>query len=132
MKMTKLVYPMAFVLAITLATAGCRNHKPVGVTPIGNGQGPQIGDQSLGTVPYDQNGHIQQANISDFDNMIPDRQPLPVCCFNTGVGDWNPSQMREIFVQRAERIAKAQIGDWQKSSHENQEAAFAAQQVTDL
>ena len=47
-------------------------------------------------------------------------------------GDWNPSQMHEIFTQRAERITKAQMGDWQKSSHENQEAAFAAQQVADL
>lgn len=47
-------------------------------------------------------------------------------------GNWNPSQMHEIFAQRAERIAKAQIGDWQKASHENQEAALAAHQITDL
>ncbi|HUI06131.1 MAG TPA: hypothetical protein VL486_03920 [Verrucomicrobiae bacterium] len=47
-------------------------------------------------------------------------------------GDWSPSQMHEIFDQRAERIAKAQLGDWQKSSHENREASFAAQQVTGL
>jgi len=76
MKMTKLVYPMAFVLAITLATAGCRNHKPVGVTPIGNGQGPQIGDQSPNTLASDQNGHIQQADINGFDNMTEDRAAL--------------------------------------------------------
>jgi hypothetical protein len=47
-------------------------------------------------------------------------------------GNWNPSEMHEIFNQRAERIAKAQIGDWQKSSRENQDASVAARQVVDL
>ena len=36
MKMMKLIYPLAFALALTLATTGCRNHKPYGVTPIPN------------------------------------------------------------------------------------------------
>ena len=43
--------------------------------------------------------------------------------------DWNPRRMQELFNHRFERIAKAQIGDWQKSSRE---ASLAAQQVADI
>ena len=46
--------------------------------------------------------------------------------------DWSPSQMHEIFTQRAERIAKAQLGDWQRVSRENQEASLAAEAVIDI
>ena len=45
--------------------------------------------------------------------------------------DWTPSQMHEIFKQRASRIAKTQIGDWKEHSRENQEGSVAAQQVAD-
>ena len=38
MKMMKLIYPLAFALAVTLAATGCRNHKPVGVTPHAAGR----------------------------------------------------------------------------------------------
>ena len=34
MKTMKLIYPLAFVLAFTLATTGCNNHKAVGVTKM--------------------------------------------------------------------------------------------------
>ena len=34
MKMMKLTYLLAFALAVTLAATGCRNHRPVKVTPI--------------------------------------------------------------------------------------------------
>jgi peptidoglycan-associated lipoprotein len=77
MKMMKLVYPMTLALAVTLAATGCRNHKPVGVTPIGNGQGGQVGDiGSGGTMGGNQPGGGEQANINDFDNMTQDRQAL--------------------------------------------------------
>ena len=33
MKTMKLIYPLAFALALTLATTGCHNHKPVKITP---------------------------------------------------------------------------------------------------
>ena len=46
--------------------------------------------------------------------------------------DWSPSQMHDVFTTRAARIAKAQIGDWQRSTRENQEAAWAAEGVTEL
>jgi hypothetical protein len=44
-------------------------------------------------------------------------------------GDWSPSQMREIFARRAERIAKSQLGDWQKANHENQQVSWAAEEM---
>ena len=47
-------------------------------------------------------------------------------------GNWTPSQMHDIFTQRAARIAKAQIGDWQTAARENQEASWAAEEVTRL
>ena len=77
MKMMKLVYPMAFVLALTLATTGCRNHRPIGVTPIPNGPGSQVGDiGSGGTLGGNQPGGGQQASIGGFDNMTEDRAAL--------------------------------------------------------
>lgn len=77
MKMMKLVYPMTLALAVTLAATGCRNHRPYGVTPIPNGQGGLVNPGEGGTLPGgNQPGGGQQANIQDFDTMIPDRQAL--------------------------------------------------------
>ena len=45
---------------------------------------------------------------------------------------WTPAQMHEIFAQRSARIAKAQIGDWQSCSRENEEASLAAEDVMRL
>ncbi len=42
----------------------------------------------------------------------------------------SPAELHETFTRRAERIAKAQIGEWQTSSRENQEASWAAEEVT--
>jgi hypothetical protein len=47
-------------------------------------------------------------------------------------GHWSPSDMREIFSRRAERIGKSQIGNWQIDSRENQEASSAAEAVIDI
>jgi peptidoglycan-associated lipoprotein len=77
MKMMKLIYPMAFVLAVTLAATGCRNHKPYGVTPIPPGQGGQVGDLGAGgTMGGSQVGGGQTASLSGFDNMTEDRAAL--------------------------------------------------------
>jgi peptidoglycan-associated lipoprotein len=77
MKMMKLVYPMACVLALTLAATGCRNHKPYGVTPIPNGPGGQVGEPGAGgTMGGNQVGGGQTARLSDFDNMTEDRTAL--------------------------------------------------------
>ena len=77
MKMTKLVYPMVLVLAITLATTGCRNHKPVGVTPIGPGQAGNPNDIGAGgTMGSGGAGGGEQANLTGFENMTEDRAAL--------------------------------------------------------
>ena len=77
MKMMKLVYPMAVVLALTLATTGRRNHKPYGVTPIPNGQGGQVGEPGAGgTMGGNQPGGGQTASLAEFENMIEDRAAL--------------------------------------------------------
>jgi len=55
MKMMKLVYPMTLALMVTLAATGCRNHKPVGVTPIPPGPGPMINEPGPGnSIPSNQ------------------------------------------------------------------------------
>jgi peptidoglycan-associated lipoprotein len=75
--MMKLVFPMTLALAVTLAATGCRNHKPVGVTPIPNGQGGQVGDiGSGGTMGNGGVGGGEQAGISGFENMTEDRAAL--------------------------------------------------------
>jgi len=78
MKMMKLVYPMTLALAVTLAATGCRNHKPVGVTPIPNGQTSNPNDIGPGNTIGNNGGPGggPQASIQDFDSMTPDRQAL--------------------------------------------------------
>jgi peptidoglycan-associated lipoprotein len=52
MKMNKLVCSLAFALAITLASTGCR-HQPVGVTHIPGSTPPPVADnQNINTMPY--------------------------------------------------------------------------------
>ena len=49
---TKLIYSLAFALAVTLATTGCR-HKPVNVTPMTPGQTPTLPvEPGPGTTRY--------------------------------------------------------------------------------
>ena len=88
MKTMKLIYPLAFALAVTLASTGCRTHQPVGITPIpgsqtsivGNGDNPNT-LPGAGTVPPDTNPTTQTgggptANADEFDNMTEDRAAL--------------------------------------------------------
>jgi len=77
MKMMKLVYPLILGLTVTLAATGCRNHKPVGVTPIPPGQGGQVGELPPGgTMGGNQAGGGEQTSISSFENMTEDRAAL--------------------------------------------------------
>ena len=83
MKMTKLIYPLAFALAITLASTGCHNRQ-VKVTPIpGPGQTglkDQTGRDTLQPPPIynpgDNPGSIPVTDPSMFENMIEDRAAL--------------------------------------------------------
>lgn len=87
MKTMKLIYPLAFALALTLATTGCHNHKAVGVTALpGQRQGVVPNDNNNpNTLPGDKlnsdnnvnsNNGIPVANADTFDNMNEDRAAL--------------------------------------------------------
>jgi peptidoglycan-associated lipoprotein len=88
MKLMKLIYPLAFALAITLVTTGCHNHKAVGVTPIPGARTDNPGDETStktlppgttmnpDTNPNANPGVIPVASATDFDNMTEDRVAL--------------------------------------------------------
>jgi peptidoglycan-associated lipoprotein len=86
MKTMKLIYPLAFALAFTLATTGCHNHKVVGVTPIPGARTGNPGDETAGsTVPPGSSmpadtgvgtGGLPTASADSFDNMTEDRAAL--------------------------------------------------------
>jgi peptidoglycan-associated lipoprotein len=77
MKMMKLTYLLAFALAVTLADTGCRNHRPVKVTPIPGSQTGNPNDQTdYKTKPYNQTEGIPVANLEDFEGMAADRAAL--------------------------------------------------------
>jgi peptidoglycan-associated lipoprotein len=86
MKTMKLIYPLAFALAIILATTGCHNHKAVKVTPIPGSINPNPGDAGSGntlppgnTMPTDTGvgaGGLPTASAESFDNMTEDRAAL--------------------------------------------------------
>jgi len=89
MKMTKLIYPLAFALAITLASTGCHNRQ-VKVTPIpksptgnpndtgGGGTLPPPGGavDSTGGTGVVGTGGGQTAPLDMFDDMIKDPAAL--------------------------------------------------------
>ena len=88
MKMMKLTCSLTVALAVALAATGCKNHKPVGVTPLpGQQTAGQVGDQGPGgTIPAvsgttssegaSQTGGGQTASLESFDNMNADRAAL--------------------------------------------------------
>jgi peptidoglycan-associated lipoprotein len=86
MKMMKLIYPLAFALAITLATTGCHNHKPMNTTPLPGARTGNPGDVGGGntlppgnTLPTDTGigaGGLPTASADSFDNMTEDRAAL--------------------------------------------------------
>ena len=85
MKTTKWIFPLALMLALTLAATGCK-HKPGTVTKLPGTRAGQMGDSSEGTKPggsFDPNaggavqtGGGQTANAEDFENMTMDRAAL--------------------------------------------------------
>jgi peptidoglycan-associated lipoprotein len=85
MKTMKLIYPLAFALALALATTGCHNHKAVGVTALPGQKSGMVGDNNSpntlpppgGAMNSDNNPNgIPVANATDFDNMTEDRAAL--------------------------------------------------------
>jgi peptidoglycan-associated lipoprotein len=84
MKTMKLIYPLAFALALTLATTGCHNHKAVGVTALPGQRPGTVGDNGGGNTlppggamnPEVGAGGIPVADAGSFDNMSEDRAAL--------------------------------------------------------
>jgi len=81
MKMMKLTYVMVFALAITLAATGCKNHRPVKVTPIPGSPG-MTSDQGPGsTLPpgegvQSQPGSMATTSLDEFEGMTKDPAAL--------------------------------------------------------
>ncbi len=87
MKMMKLIYPLAFALAVTLTTTGCHNHQAK-ITPLNGSTTPPITDISNpptipSTPPYNPNdnlnshdNHLTTTDQAMFDGMIEDRVAL--------------------------------------------------------
>lgn len=86
MKMTKLIYPLVFALAITLAATGCK-HKPGQLTKLPGQRQGQMGDSSAGGTlppapPFDPNAAgvnpsgIPTTNPDEFEGMTKDAAAL--------------------------------------------------------
>jgi peptidoglycan-associated lipoprotein len=76
MKIMKLTCSLAFALAITLAATGCKNHKPVGVTPIPQGPGSIVGEAGPGNTLPGEPGVVPTTSLADFEGMRMDRDAL--------------------------------------------------------
>ena len=75
MKLNKMIFALALVVAGALASTGCK-HEPVDVTNIPETK-PAFTDIGSGTLNGGESGGpIAQAPLSDFDNMVPDPQAL--------------------------------------------------------
>jgi peptidoglycan-associated lipoprotein len=118
MKMTKVVCSLAFVLAITLASTGCR-HQPVGVTHIPGstipavtepGPGGTIGDTGntgatgVGTVP----GAIANSESWDPANMDQDASALAA---NTIHFAYDSAVIRDSDQANLQAVAQALNAD---------------------
>ena len=85
MKMMKLTYLLAFALAVTLADTGCRNHRPVKVTPIPGTPSGQVGELGPGGTMA-QGGQVNRRRVNQqaWKNLkawpkTPRRWPLTRC-----------------------------------------------------
>jgi len=77
MKMMKLTYLLALALAITLADTGCRNHRPVKVTPIPGSRSSMVGEPGAGgTMNVGETGGGSTASLEDFEGMAKDPSAL--------------------------------------------------------
>src|SRR5271170_2301915 len=79
MKTMKLIYPLAF--AVALVATGCGSHKPIGMTPLPPGPTPPPIEPTPTTVPYTSDTNatgtaLPQANPDLFQGMIEDTNAL--------------------------------------------------------
>ena len=119
MKTMKLIYPLAFALALTLASTGCRTHKPGTITPLPSsptgvvGGGDASGTYPGGQLPPDvgvqtNTGPIALGNPDDFDNMTMDRAALAA---NTVHFAYDSSVIRSSEQANLQAVAAALAAD---------------------
>ena len=77
MKIMKLTCSLALALAVTLAATGCRNHKPVRVTPLPGSNSGLVGEPGAGgTMNASEPGGGATASLGGFENTTDDRAAL--------------------------------------------------------
>jgi peptidoglycan-associated lipoprotein len=77
MKIMKLTCSLAFALAIALTATGCKNHKPVGVTPLPGSNSGLVGEPGPGaTMNASETGGGATASLENFEGMAADRAAL--------------------------------------------------------
>ena len=118
MKTMKLIYPLAFALALTLATTGCHNHKAVGVTALPGQRPGAVGDNNGGGTLNDgsklnsdnmgnANG-IPVAGADSFDNMNEDRAALAAYTVHFA---YDSSVIRKSEQANLQSVAQALAAD---------------------
>ena len=120
MKTMKLIYPLAFALAITLASTGCRTHKPGPITPLYGSQNGNPGDMGGGDtlgggdkLPPEppvttQTGGGSVADLTGFDNYTEDRAALAA---NTVHFAYDSSAIRNSEQANLQAVAAALSAD---------------------
>ena len=76
MKMMKLTYLLTFAVAITLAVTGCKNHRPVGITPVHGTPTGNPSDADINTKPYNPGNEPQTIATAPIE-MSPRAQGKP-------------------------------------------------------
>ena len=118
MKMTKMIYPLAFALAITLASTGCHNRQ-VKVTPIPGQNRQGLTDVNPNTLPpppiYNpdtdpnkRDGSIPLAPDGEFDNMLKDPAALAAYTIHFA---FDSSAIKASEKANLESVAAALKGD---------------------
>ena len=121
MKTMKLIYPLAFALAITLASTGCK-HTPTGITPMTRPTPPVVPDQGTArTLP----GSGPGPRINPYE-PVP-YQPGPIDLST----NWDPSKMiRDPAALAADTIHfaydSAVIRDSEQASLQSVASALAS------
>jgi peptidoglycan-associated lipoprotein len=108
MKIMKLTCSLAFALAIALAATGCKNHQPVGVTPIPPGAGGMVGETGPGnTLPAEPNV-VPTASLADFEGMAMDRAALAAYTIHFA---YDSAAIRHSEQSNLQAVATALSGD---------------------
>jgi peptidoglycan-associated lipoprotein len=105
MKMMKLTY----LLAVTLADTGCKNHRPTKITQIpGRQTGPPNDENNLNTKSYNSNEPIVVANRDEFEGMIKD--PVALAAY-TAYFAYDSAAVRKSEGSKIQAVASALNAD---------------------